>query len=102
MNIKLLNEHHLEFLSLKGGCIGLSVCIHVKVPHCWKSHVTAQISIVDVASPGMNYYYDGCCATGNDQNMCRVHVATMNAVIRAKIVGYYIYDSLNKLGISMF
>ena len=26
MIVKLLTEHHLEFLSLKGGCRGLSKC----------------------------------------------------------------------------
>ena len=43
MNIKLLNEHNLEFLSLKEGNTGSSEYIHVKMPHCWKSHVAAQI-----------------------------------------------------------
>ena len=33
MNIKLLNEHHLEFLSLKVGCTGLSESTLVKIPH---------------------------------------------------------------------
>ena len=42
--VKLLNEHHLEFLSLKGGCTGSSESKLVKMPHCWKSHVTAQLS----------------------------------------------------------
>ena len=45
MNIQLLTEHHLEFLRLKVGCTGLSESIHVKIPHCWKSHVTAHIMI---------------------------------------------------------
>ena len=40
---KLLNEHHLEFLSLKGGCSGSSKSKLVKTPHCWKSHVTAHL-----------------------------------------------------------
>ena len=44
MIVKLLTEHHLEFLSLKGGCTGLSKSTLVKMPHCWKSHVTAQLS----------------------------------------------------------
>ena len=44
MIVKLLTEHHLEFLSLKGGCRGSSESTHVKMPHCWKSHVTAHIS----------------------------------------------------------
>ena len=43
MNIKLLNEHNLEFLSLKEGYTGSSESIHVKMPHCWKSHFTAQM-----------------------------------------------------------
>ena len=42
-NIKLLTEHHLEFLGLKGGCIGLSVSTLVKIPNCSKSHVTVHI-----------------------------------------------------------
>ena len=44
MSVKLLTEYHLEFLSLKGCCTGLSESIHVKMPHCWKSHVAVQIS----------------------------------------------------------
>ena len=44
MNDKLLTEHHLEFLSLKGGCSGSSESTLVKMPHCWKAHVTAHIN----------------------------------------------------------
>ena len=44
MSVKLLPEHHLEFLSLKGGCTGSSESTLVKIPHCWKSHVVAQMS----------------------------------------------------------
>ena len=43
MSVKRLTEHHLEFLSLTGGFTGLSESTLVKMPHCWKSHVTAQI-----------------------------------------------------------
>ena len=43
MSGKLLTEHHLEFLSLKGGCTGSSKSTLVKMPHCWKSHVAAHI-----------------------------------------------------------
>ena len=43
MIVKLLTEHHLEFLSLKGGCRGSSESTFVKMPHCWKSHALAQI-----------------------------------------------------------
>ena len=43
MNVQLLAEHRLEFLGLKGGCTGSSESTLVKIPHCWKSHVTAQM-----------------------------------------------------------
>ena len=33
MSVKLPAEHHLEFLSLKGGCTGLSESTLVKMPH---------------------------------------------------------------------
>ena len=42
MSDKLLTEHHLEFLSLKGGCKGSSMSTLVKKPHCCKSPVTAH------------------------------------------------------------
>ena len=45
MIVKLLNEHHLEFLSLKGGCRGSSESTHVKMPHCWKSHAAAHLEV---------------------------------------------------------
>ena len=43
MTIKLLIEHHLEFLSLKGGSTGSSESTRVKMPNCWKSHVAAHL-----------------------------------------------------------
>ena len=45
MSVKPLTEHHLVFLSLTGGCTGLSESIHVEMPHCWKSHVAAHIEL---------------------------------------------------------
>ena len=38
----------LRFLtwSLKGGCTGSSKSIHVKMPHCWKSHAVAHITFL--------------------------------------------------------
>ena len=43
MIVKLLTEHHLEFLSLKGGCRGSSESTLVKMSNCWKSHAAAHI-----------------------------------------------------------
>ena len=43
MTVKLLNEHHLECLGLKGDCRGSSESTHVKMPHCWKPHALAHL-----------------------------------------------------------
>ena len=43
MIVKLLPEHHLEILRLKEGYTGSSESTHVKIPHCWKSHVMVHI-----------------------------------------------------------
>ena len=52
MIVKLLTEHHLEFLSLKGGYRGSSESTHVKMPHCWKSHALAQLNcLINIGSP---------------------------------------------------
>ena len=45
MIVKLLTEHHLELLSLKGGCTGSTVSTHVKMPHCWKSPAMAHFIV---------------------------------------------------------
>ena len=41
MSVKLLTEHRLDFVSLKGGCTGSSESTLVKMPHC----VAAQFMI---------------------------------------------------------
>ena len=46
MNSKFLTEHHLQFLSLKGGCTFSSESILVKVSYCWKAHVVAHMYIL--------------------------------------------------------
>ena len=38
------------FLSLTGGFTGSSESIHVKMPHCWKSHVIALLYIYSIAT----------------------------------------------------
>ena len=54
VNVQLLTEHHLEFLSLKGGCTGSSESTLVKITHCWKSYVAAHMSR-DMRFPTMWY-----------------------------------------------
>ena len=56
MIVKLLTEHHLEFLSLKGGRRGSSESTLVKMSNCWKSHAAAQLLLyqiykMDMAEP---------------------------------------------------
>ena len=43
MTLRLLTEHHLEFLILKGGCTGSFESIYVKMMYGWKSHVVAHV-----------------------------------------------------------
>ena len=57
MIVKLLTEHHLEFLSLKGGCRGSSESTLVKMSNCWKSHAAAHI-----------YSYTHCKESNNKVN----------------------------------
>ena len=42
MIVKLLIEHHLQFLNLKGGCGGSSGSAVVKKSNSWRSHAAAQ------------------------------------------------------------
>ena len=61
MIVKLLTEHHLEFLRFKGGCN-----THVKMPHCWKSHhVTAHYGLVEKTDTGQPRYLK---VQGNGEN----------------------------------
>ena len=46
MIVKLLTEQDLEFLTSKVGCTGSYESTLVKMPHCWKSHVTAQFVMI--------------------------------------------------------
>ena len=45
LRVKLLTEHHLEFLRLTGGCRGSSKSTLVKMSNCWKSHAAAHIML---------------------------------------------------------
>ena len=46
MTIKLLTEYHLGFLSLNESTKARLMSIHVKIPHCWKSHVAAHFCLL--------------------------------------------------------
>ena len=65
-SVKLLTEHHLEFLRLRGDCTCLSESTLVKIPHCWKSRVAAHI-FYDLANARQNqesvFFSDALTAT---------------------------------------
>ena len=45
MSVEILTEHHLEFVSLKRGCIDPSASTLVEIPLCWKSrHGSENVS----------------------------------------------------------
>ena len=43
MSVKLLTEHYLEFLSLKGGCTGSSESTLFKMPHIVGNHMSRRL-----------------------------------------------------------
>ena len=49
MTVKLLTEHHLEFLNIKGDCRVSSESTLVETPNCWKSHAL----FVQILGPGL-------------------------------------------------
>ena len=50
LSVKLLTEHHFEFLSITGGCSGSSESTLVKMPHCLKSHVVANFTTYQIGN----------------------------------------------------
>ena len=46
MLVKVLTEHHLEFLSLKEGYRGSSESTLVKMPNCWEFHAAAHFMLI--------------------------------------------------------
>ena len=50
MIVKLLTEHCLEFLRLKGGCRGSSESTLVKMSNCWKSHAPAHEPVHEISN----------------------------------------------------
>ena len=70
MTVKLLTEQYLGFQSLKEGCTGSFESIFVKMRHCWKSHVTAQICLIFFNKPTMGILNKGTAAQFNHTNVC--------------------------------
>ena len=56
MIVKLLSEHHFEFLSLEGGCRGSSESTHIKMSNRWKSPAAAHIIYCRADLQGCDVY----------------------------------------------
>ena len=56
MIVKLLTEHHLEFLNLKEGCKSSSETTLVKMSNCWKSHAATQNFITYHTSQHLDFF----------------------------------------------
>ena len=85
MSVKLLNEHRLEFVSLKGGCTGSSESTLVRMPHC----VAAQFMIYWLRADA----YD-TLGTFISQRKGKFQTSTTNLVFHATVT-YIRYRSLH-------
>ena len=81
MNIKLLSERHLEFLSLTGGCTGSPESTHVKMPYCWKSHVTAYMRMIGQMEKSAFYMHHKLLTSGFS-NISRFRVKELKVLYR--------------------
>ena len=61
MNVKLLTKHQFDFLRLKGIATGSYESAHVKMSHCWKSHVTAHIIMLLLLFCPYSLWCHGTC-----------------------------------------
>ena len=103
MTVKLLTEHLLEFLSLKGGCTGSSESTLVKMPHCWKSHVAAQISILEitVCLHSANLVIKITYGDHRD-GLSRTHDRFCNGIAIGNIRGYVHVINIFCIGVNIF
>ena len=61
MSVNLLTGHHSELLSLIGACKGSSESTLVNLPHCWNTHVKAQLnSYLCLVFLCSNVFSSGC------------------------------------------
>ena len=95
MTAKPPTEHHLEPLSLTEGCTGSSESTPVKMRHCWKSHVTAQMSFIcDKGSRTVSFSSisttDG--RSRRPHSLLKLHAwAIQTANIKLPLTLFYIY-----------
>ena len=74
MSVKLLTEHHLELLSLKGGFTGPSEYTLVKMSHCWNSYVTAQMRFLQINRTTLLKQLKGCTKISDSQAATKIGI----------------------------
>ena len=72
MIVKLLTEHHLEFLGLKVGSRGSSESTHVKMSNCWKSHALAHFLFKRFLDSDVKIFLKGLQLGGGGVFDCRL------------------------------
>ena len=87
MIVKLLTEHHLEFLSLKGGCTGLSESTLVKMSNCWKSRALAQMIITLDKYSGYMFMSSPNCMMSSSVAMEILCFTNIGSISSKKIAG---------------
>ena len=63
MIVKLLTEHHLEFLSLKGDCRGSFESTHVKMSNCWRLNfsILSMFAIISLRKKSWMFFFMCYC-----------------------------------------
>ena len=93
MTVKLLTEHQLEFLSLKGGCAGSSESTLVKLSNCWKSHAAAQLWKMDLKKGQHTRSHMRKCLLKTDHADVSSEARGLNVGLGLHIHPYFVYAS---------
>ena len=84
MTVKLLSEHDLEFLTLTGSCTGVSESTHVKMPHCWESHVKAHLNFKSIPDTSSQLVNSTINSTDTDMERVMLNVKSVGSVLYKK------------------
>ena len=74
----ILTEHHLEFLSLKGGCRGSSKSTLVKMSNCWKYPCRGSIVSMFFYYSELNHCINISASTAKFPTSTTINSATRN------------------------
>ena len=92
MTLRLLTEHHLEFLRLKGGRTGSleSSLVKLKMPHCWKSNEITRLYTFN-----KTIAFHAVCVSGKYVYYTILVILTLVMLTSLEIVLFLIWWCLN-------